>query len=482
MPIVPILRPSPAPELRPDSTAVGTLPPRTLPAGQPDRESPPPAQETVPVKRSTWWETIARNPLLWGAAFTLGYYAMLHGGMLAAALGEPLAAFLIRYTASHSVEYVEVFLFFVGMAALFGKLQDLAGETAPLGKELLPQEQPQAPVREQAAELLARTKKLPPAWQSTRLVQRVARALGYLARTGNVEELDQYLNQLDDQDRQEAQESLALVRIVVWAVPILGFLGTVVGITLAIANLDPKALESSLGTVVGGLGVAFDTTALALALSMVLMFSMFVVGRIEHRLLQRVDRQTRRVLLERFDSSGWGSDPRLAAVRRMSEAVIAHSQKLVEEQAQLWQQALQQVQQAGAETARQVAEQTGASLGQVMENQSHRLEQLTRAHAETLAAAVRPLTEALLRQQELTQQQWQQWEQQSARLQQILDAVAQIHSLEQTLQQNLAAVSGAHNFEQTLEQLAAVIHLLNTRVAQLPLQQALSPSASERAA
>ncbi len=435
------------------------------------------------MKRTTWWETFARNPLLWGGAFCLGYYAMLHGGMLVAALGEPLGAFLMRYTASHSVEYVEVFLFFVGMAALFGKLQDLASEGAPLGKELLPPQQEEASVRQQAAGLLPGLKKLPASWQRCRLVQRLQRALHYLARTGNVEELDHYLTQLDDQDRQEAHESLALVRIVVWAVPILGFLGTVVGITLAIANLDPKALESSLGTVVGGLGVAFDTTALALALSMVLMFSMFVVGRIEHRLLQRVDRQVRQLLLERFDASGWGADPRLAAVRRMSEAVIDHSRKLLEEQVQLWQQAVERVQHSGADAARQVAQTAADSLTQSVQNQLERLEQITRAHTEALVAATRPLTEALLRQHELTEKQGELWQQQCQQLQRVLQAVGEIRSLEEALQQNLAAVSGAHNFEQTLEQLAAVIHLLNTRVAQLPMQRALSPSAStERAA
>ena len=44
------------------------------------------------------------------------------------------------------------------------------------------------------------------------------------------------------------------------------------GITLAIANIDPEGLGESLGEVTGGLAVAFDTTALALTLSLVLVF------------------------------------------------------------------------------------------------------------------------------------------------------------------------------------------------------------------
>ncbi|MEI2659369.1 MAG: MotA/TolQ/ExbB proton channel family protein [Bifidobacterium adolescentis] len=54
---------------------------------------------------------------------------------------------------------------------------------------------------------------------------------------------------------------MRLIRTITWAVPILGFLGTVIGITMAIANITPDQLESSLGEVTAGLAVAFDTTA-----------------------------------------------------------------------------------------------------------------------------------------------------------------------------------------------------------------------------
>ena len=60
----------------------------------------------------------------------------------------------------------------------------------------------------------------------------------------------------------------------------MGFLGTVIGITVAIANLSPSQMEN-ITDVVAGLGTAFDTTATALGLSMVLMFSHFLVDRQE---------------------------------------------------------------------------------------------------------------------------------------------------------------------------------------------------------
>ena len=66
---------------------------------------------------------------------------------------------------------------------------------------------------------------------------------------------------LADQAAERLHESYSLVRTITWAVPILGFLGTVVGITMAIANVTPEQLDTSLGEVTDGLAVAFDTTA-----------------------------------------------------------------------------------------------------------------------------------------------------------------------------------------------------------------------------
>ena len=40
--------------------------------------------------------------------------------------------------------------------------------------------------------------------------------------------------------------------------------------------------------------------------------------------------------------------------------------------------------------------------------------------------------------------------------------------LEEALNRNLAALSGAKNFEQTVMSLAAAIHLLNARLADVP--------------
>jgi chemotaxis protein MotA len=67
-------------------------------------------------------------------------------------------------------------------------------------------------------------------------------------------------------NRMESRQSK--IRYLIWTIPSLGFVGTVIGISsaLAIAN------SSDVNLVTGKLGVAFDTTLVSLILSIIIMF------------------------------------------------------------------------------------------------------------------------------------------------------------------------------------------------------------------
>src|SRR4029078_13191444 len=106
-----------------------------------------------------------------------------------------------------------------------------------------------------------------------------------------------------------------MVRIIIWAILILGLLGTVIGITIAVANLNPATLEESMTKVTHGLGVAFDHTATALSLTMLLMFTKSAVERIEDNLMGRVDERVSREMVGRFADTGANDDANVAALR-----------------------------------------------------------------------------------------------------------------------------------------------------------------------
>ena len=129
------------------------------------------------------------------------------------------------------------------------------------------------------------------------------------SRRGSASGLNDELKHLADLDLARQHESLALVRIIIWATPMLGFLGTVIGITLALGDLSPAALvntpDQAMEGLLAGLSVAFDTTALALSLAIVLMFAQFLTNRLENELLAAVDTRVEADLLGRFvDESG----------------------------------------------------------------------------------------------------------------------------------------------------------------------------------
>ena len=211
---------------------------------------------------------VIRSPILWGAAAAFCFYSLIHGGMI----DDPL---VVRYLAGHWVEYVEVGMFFVGIAALFLRLQGVFAQRRRVDTEPLGPIPAGGQTPEDADALI---EQLDEHDAGERLSARLRRALDFVRRTGSANELEDHLKYLADVEGARASQSYGLVRFVIWAIPIMGFLGTVIGITVAIANLSPSQMEN-ITDVVAGLGTAFDTTATALGLSMVLMFSHFLVDR-----------------------------------------------------------------------------------------------------------------------------------------------------------------------------------------------------------
>ncbi|MBD2359393.1 MotA/TolQ/ExbB proton channel family protein [Tolypothrix sp. FACHB-123] len=94
-----------------------------------------------------------------------------------------------------------------------------------------------------------------------------------------------------------AETSYSVARILVWAIPLLGFIGTVFGISGAVNGFsgflqqssDIEQIKQGIGTVTSGLAVAFDTTLLALFVSVLVMIPLVLAERQESRLLLAID-------------------------------------------------------------------------------------------------------------------------------------------------------------------------------------------------
>ena len=88
------------------------------------------------------------------------------------------------------------------------------------------------------------------------------------------------------------------MRFLVWCIPTTGFIGTVVGISIALEGMqDPKNIEFE--KVTSGLAVAFYTTIIALVLSAILVLLQNVVQRREEMALNQAADYTLRNLINR---------------------------------------------------------------------------------------------------------------------------------------------------------------------------------------
>jgi biopolymer transport protein ExbB/TolQ len=400
---------------------------------------------------------LLRSPLLWGSAISFLFFALIHGGVIT-------DANVIRYLAGHWVEYVEVVMFGVGLAALAIKGGDLIRQRAVVGDELL-EAVPEGGQEPAEAERLVSS--LPAARERDGyLPRRLRDALDLVVRTGSAEGLQDHLKYLSDLDAARAAQSYGLVRFVIWAIPIMGFLGTVIGITVAIASLSPTQLENISG-VVAGLGTAFDTTATALALSMVLMFMQFVIDRYEQALLGEVDQAAWAALAGRFQSVEVVDDGTSLAIARLGEAVGRSSTRLIEAQEQSWraleQSAAENAEKAFAVAAARLQTTLSSSLDVTLakwsdslvkaqtELASTREDRWTNA-AESMAAAMRSFEQhqkTLAGQAEL--------------LGKVVDATHNVAALERALDNNLSTLAGSGRFEETLATLAAAVQLLAAR-------------------
>jgi biopolymer transport protein ExbB/TolQ len=402
-------------------------------------------------------------PLVLGAAVAGGFlYVVLRGP-----LNHPLA---LRYFAGHPINMVEVGLFAVGLAALLQKVWNLLGQQSALASDLIADQAMGQPVSK-ASEWLDRLADKT-SLRGTYLGNRLCAALETVERKGSADTLEDDLQNLSDQDADRAHDSYGFLRIIVWAIPMLGFLGTVVGITQALGQLDAKELTTSLETAIKGLTdglyVAFDSTAIALCFAMVLMFLQFALDRWESGLLATVDRRVLDELAGRFEVVGSVSDPQIAAVQRMGQAVVKATESLVQRQVELWQKALSAAHDEWQRISRQSTEQLqgalGTALGQSLAQHAAHLTKSEQASAEQLTQRWEQWQTALSHNARLLHAQQVEMVKQGELMTQAIRAAGDVVQLERALNDNLSALAGSKNFEETVMSLAAAIHLLNARL------------------
>lgn len=207
------------------------------------------------------------------------------------------------------VPYVLVFLMAWSGAILVMKYLKMRRQRDAMLFDLLPNEYGEEITVDLVPKFTRNIRSLPADAGNSFLINRVLRGLEYFRVRRNNPEVASLLSSQSDIDANAVYSSYAIVKVFTWAIPILGFIGTVIGISDAVSGFggemggatDITALKDKLGAVTDGLGVAFDTTLVALVMSLIVSIPTTALRKSEEDLLNGVDEYCNENLLKRLN-------------------------------------------------------------------------------------------------------------------------------------------------------------------------------------
>jgi biopolymer transport protein ExbB/TolQ len=171
-------------------------------------------------------------------------------------------------------------------------LLDRALLDIPEGTSVLPEDS-----REYSRSLEA----LPEQEQDYLLPRTLLSALQRFATTGSIQAVSDTIKESCEVESDRLDSELSMVRYIAWAIPSVGFIGTVRGIGEALGQAY-KAVEGDISGVTVSLGVAFNSTFVALVLSIVIMFCLHQLQLSQERLVLDCQRYADKRLLRHLVS------------------------------------------------------------------------------------------------------------------------------------------------------------------------------------
>jgi biopolymer transport protein ExbB/TolQ len=102
--------------------------------------------------------------------------------------------------------------------------------------------------------------------------------------TASIQSAIEAVNSICEGEDNRLDSELSMVRYITWAIPSIGFIGTVRGIGAALGQAH-EAMQGNIAGVTANLGVAFNSTFIALLLSIVVMFFIHQLQLIQERLV-----------------------------------------------------------------------------------------------------------------------------------------------------------------------------------------------------
>jgi biopolymer transport protein ExbB/TolQ len=151
------------------------------------------------------------------------------------------------------------------------------------------------------------------------LPSRVAKALKVLRKTSSIAEVNVALTDAATLDNDLLSSSYYLVNFLVWMIPLLGIIGTVVGVSAAVGEFQSimgaqgesvmETIRSHIGSISGGLALAFDTTLQALTFAAILKLASSFLLKMDEDFLSGVEKYCAEKLVPALRHLGESTGP-----------------------------------------------------------------------------------------------------------------------------------------------------------------------------
>ena len=211
-----------------------------------------------------------------------------------------------------TLPYYTVFLTCWSLAILLVKKLKLKNQRKAFELDILPQDPNFVLSARTAREILDRIYLNVDQPSCYALFDRIDLALANLKNLGNVASVSECLSNQANNDEEYLSNSYTILKGFLWAIPVLGFIGTVIGLSQAVGGFGKvvaqganiEEMKNALGGVTGGLAVAFETTLIALVLALVVQLAVkFVLNEEELFLDECADYCNRNILAKMKDAN-----------------------------------------------------------------------------------------------------------------------------------------------------------------------------------
>ncbi len=175
-------------------------------------------------------------------------------------------------------------LMFWALAIMGYKGREILRERQLLDDDLVPIAEGMRILPEDTREFARQVQALPEDRQRMLLPRALLNAMRRFNTTRSIADVSSSTNTIFESEADRLESELSMIRYISWAIPSIGFIGTVRGIGEALAQAD-KAVQGDIAGVTQSLGVAFNSTFIALLISIFLMFLVYQLQLLQERLV-----------------------------------------------------------------------------------------------------------------------------------------------------------------------------------------------------